>query len=449
MNNNNEFAPQSDFLKLLPDLWHGRMLILKTVIIATVAAGIISFIIPKGFDSEASLLLMPPPFKEAKDEMTSLIPKVLSVPDYEIMLQGDGVLMQAVHKVMEEAKGEKKGIWDEDDLESLKELSSLRSRMTVITEITEKNVTSMKYSPVIRLKARAGTPEQAQHLAEAWAEVSKELAVTVYKQGKTGLTDFMRSSFEDTRTMLTDLNRQIRDVEIEWNDELEQARLAKTHTRYLDYQEKIIDTNVKLAALREELASLEGDFANEQEKLELWRSPPMAAVFIGAELDKKPAKEPAPGADSNRQNGYEEEVLNPIYMELKQKIKSKRSELRSLEEYNRQMTIATDDLETELQDLRRECAVRTFERKQLDIQVSPLNSAYDTLSVKLQQAKIAETEQSNLADIKIVSEAALPDRKAFPPRTLIVLGAAVLSLMGACAYVITGGLLQRAGVKFT
>ncbi len=440
MSNTNDFAPSSDFLKIIPDLWAGRKIVVISVVAAVVLAGILSILMPETFESEAGLLLMPPPFKESKDEMTSLIPKVLSVPDYEIMLKSDGVLMEAVKKVREEAAGPKKDIWTEDDLEGLLELSSIRGRMFVSTEVTEKNVTSMKFSPVIRLKARAGTPEQAQHLAQAWAQVSEELAVSLYKKGKSGLTDFMRASFDDTRTMLTDLNREIRDVEIEWNDELENARVLKTHARYLDYHEKIMDTEMKIAATQKEIAVLEENFAKQTEKITLWKSPPMEAVFLG----DKPSKGSAP-----RDAGYEEEILSPTYVELEQKLTLKRSELSGLLEFNQQMRDNVEDLETELQDLRREAAVRTFDRKLLDIQVTPLQNAYDTLSIKLQQAKIAETEQSNLADIKIISDPALPDRKSFPPRSLIVISAAVLAGLGSCAFIIARGLLKRAGLDFS
>lgn len=448
MSTQNDFAPSVDFLKVIPDVWAGRWLILGATLAAGVIGGVIAFAMPERYEASAGLLLMPPPFKETKDELTSMIPKVLSVPDYEIMLKSDGVLSQAVKKVKEEAAGPKKDIWPEDDLALLDELSRVRGRMFVTTEVTEKSVTVTKYSPVIVLTARAGTPEQAAHLAQAWADVSETLAMTLYDKGKTGLTDFMRSSFEDTREMLTEVNRQIRDVEIEWNDELENARILKKHTRHLDYEEKIEDTDMKIAALSEEIASMEADLANEPEKVMLWKSPPMESVFMGQALGKKaqPGKETA---DGEVQFGYKEEMVNPINFELRQKLAGKRAELASAKEFNRRMREEQARLGAELQDLRREGAVRNYERRLLDIQVTPLQLAYDTLSEKLQQAKVAETEQGSLADIKIMADAVPPDRKSFPPRSLIVLASMVLAGAGALAFVVLRGLLLRAGVRFT
>lgn len=83
---------------------------------------------------------MPPPFKESKDELTSMMPKTLGVPDYEIMLHADGVLTQATAKVNHEAKTTKKDIWTQDDLDDLDQVSSLRKRMYVTTDISEKTL---------------------------------------------------------------------------------------------------------------------------------------------------------------------------------------------------------------------------------------------------------------------------------------------------------------------
>lgn len=442
----NDFAPSTDFLKILPDLWNGRAIIIRSVVAAAIASAIAAFLMPVTFESEIGLLLMPPPFKDGKDEMTQLMPKVLGVPDYEILLHSDGVLMQAVKKVQDEAKTTKKEIWpDQDDLDNLNEVSSMRTRLFVTTDISEKNVTNMKYSPVIRLTARAKTAEQAQHLAQAWGEVSQDLAKSIYTKGKVGIQEFMRSEFEDSREKLTDVNRQIRDVEIDYNDEAERTRLTKKQERLLTYEEKLTDNAIKLATLEKELAELQTSFEAQPKMLKLWKSPPMDSVFLGEQLEKKSlGKAPQPG-DAAKQYGFEEEVLNPVYTALETQVIGKKSEIASLSEFRHQMQAALDELNSDLQDLRREVAVRSYERKMLDIQMAPAKSAYEAFSVKLQQAKVAESEQANLADIKIIAEAVAPDKKSWPPRTLIVIAGVLLAIIMSVAFIVLRGYLERAG----
>jgi uncharacterized protein involved in exopolysaccharide biosynthesis len=434
----NDFAPNLELLDLLPALWDARKIIGICVAGALLVSAVLAFVLPVTYESEAGLLLLPPPFKENKDGMSGMVPKVLSVPDYEILIHNDGTLVAAVKKVKEDA-AKNPGVWDEDSLEALDELSSLRDRMYITTEVTEKNVTSMKYSPVIRLTARADTPERAQQLAQAWAIVSEEMTRELYLKGKSGLKDFMQDRFEVARDELKELNAEIRDIEIEWNDELEGARLGKKHTRRLEYEEKQTDAMVRIAATKEELASLEAAFAQETETLTLWKSPPMEAVFMQGAAG---GRQPAPKAD--RAPGYEEEVLNQTYFNIESKLVEKRAELKSMEEYYLQMAEAIDELDVELQDLRRESAVRSYERRMLDLQVDQIKSSYDLLSEKLFQAKIAESEeQSTLTDLKIVAEAQVPDKKVSPPRTLIMLAASMLAFCGACAFVVLRALLER------
>lgn len=442
----NDFAPSTDFLKILPDLWNGRKLILMSIVAAAVASAIAAFLMPVTFESEIGLILMPPPFKDSKDEMTQLMPKVLGVPDFEILLHSDGVLMEAVQKVKEEAKTTKKDIWpDQDDIDALDEVSSMRRRLFVTTDISEKNVTNMKYSPVIRLTARAKTAEQAQHLAQAWGEVSEELARTIYTKGKTGIQEFMRSEFEDSREMLMDISRQIRDVEIDYNDEAERTRLSKKQERLLTYEEKLTDNAIKLATLEKELSEMQASFEAQPKFIKLWKSPPMDAVFLGEQLEKKSLGKAPQAGDENKQYGFEEEVLNGIHTELETQIITKKSEIASLVEFRSQMQSALDQLTTDLQDLRREVAVRTYERKMLDLQMTPAKSAYEAFSVKLQQAKVAESEQANLADIKIIAEAVIPDKKSWPPRSVIVIAGAFLAAIFSTAFLVIRGYLQRAG----
>lgn len=446
----NDFAPTVDFLRLVPDLWNGRKLIAACTGVALVLSVILSLLLPVTFESETALLLLPPPFKEVKDEISSMIPKVLSVPDYEILLHSDGVLVEAIKRVKEEAKAEPK-TWPERDLEALDELSSIRKRLYITTEVTEKNVTSMRFSPVIRLTARASTPRQAQHLAEAWAEVAVETAKSLYIKGKSGMLEFMDSGFQNAKNELSDINAQIRDVEIEWNDELENARLGKKHSRLLEYEENLLDNEVKLATLQKEIEALEESQSKEQETLTIWKSPPMDAVFMQRELgtarnsasntNRKEGDDPG-----EKRYGYEEEVLNQNYFDIQAKLISKRSELSGLLEARRQFEDAISSLDAELQDLRRESAVRNFERKKLDLQVAPLKNAYELLAAKLEQVKVVESEMSNLADIKVIAEAQLPDKKSAPPRAIIVLAGAVLAFLSSAAYVVGRGVLQRSGV---
>ncbi len=398
------------YVRILREMRAHLWVIAAGTIVAALAGLVTAFLLPETYEASSTLALFPTPFKQAGGEASALIPRVLAVSDYEILLNSDGVLKQVAEKI------KALGTWSPEDIESIEEISQMRKCMDTYVEITEKTVQGVVRSPVILLKSRSDTPEKARDLAQAWAEVGEELANKLNKKGKSGLKEFITGRFDSSKQGLEGIRRQIRDVEIEYNDELEHARLAKKHERLISYEEKLVDLRMQIATTKEEIADLQKNFATEPELKTLWKSPPMTAVF----LEKTPADGKDQSPEAGKKAGYQEEVLNDTYIYLEQKLLLKNSELKGMEEHERQLAGQMESLAKELQELRAEIANRVFERKQLDLQEVPLKKSYDLLAEKLEQAKIAESEEASMPDIKQITEAVLPDRKIKPVRSLIL-----------------------------
>lgn len=388
-------------------------LVILGAFVAAIAGAGAATVLPERFESSVTLLVSPPPFKKA-EEMSMLMPQPLGVPDYNILLTSDGILMRAAAKVRA------LGTWDAEDLERLERISVLRKTFDLTTSVSQKTVSVTLYSPVIVLKAKASTAEQARDLVMAWAQVCEEVSREAYEKNKSGLLDFVEERFTNTQTELAGVAGQIRDMEIEWNDELSKAQLAKLHNRFLDYQEKIIDRKVQIETTRQEIRELEQRLANEPETIILHRSPPGEVLY-------------SPGAENAK--GYEEQVLNVIHVDTKQKLVGKQAELASMEEYVRQMESQMAEVEEKLQAQREELASKSFDRKMLNLAETPQMRSYDLLSGMLEQAKFVESDEVLLGDLRIISEAVVPDRKTWPPRTLFVL------LAGFCGFCASVGLI--------
>lgn len=408
------------FTRSVAAIWSGRLLIAGGTLAAIIAATLVAFLLPKTYESGVPLILLPTPIKQSGDAVSALIPRVLSVTDYEILLTSDGTLKEVADKIKQ------LGTWPEHDLRALDEISQLRRRMMVQLEITEKTAYGVARSPVILLKSRAGSPEQARELAQAWAQVAENLANSLYKKGKTGLKDFIETRFTDAQGELLDVRGKIRDLEIIFNDELEHERMAKKHTRLLNYEEKAVDLGMQIETTKKELEELRAQLEQEPQKLTLWKSPPMTAVFLQEQLKSGAG---ATSLEAGKQPGYSDEVLNETHIFLNQKITVKESELAGMQQHHRMLLESMEQLDKELQALREEIANRAFERRQLDLQETPLKQSYDLLANKVEQAKIAESEEAEMSDIKIVSDAVVPDRKISPKRSLIMLFGAMAGFM--------------------
>ena len=417
------------YVKLFRSLWEGRRILIAGTLICAFMAGVTSFFSAKTYESRATMVLFPTPFKLLKDEVNALLPKVLTVADYNILLKSDGVLRKVADKI------KAKGTWPKNALENINDIDKLRRRMAIDIEVVKKTAMDVERSPVMVLRATAGKPEQAQELADTWAQVAEELATELNVKGKTGLQTFVEDRFKTAEKGLISVQGKIRDIEIEWNDDLEQARMKKKNDRLLSYEEKLIDLQLNIATTKAEITNLQATLANEPDKKILWKSPPMVAVFLEKQLagDKKPD-----AAGTNETSGYKEEVINEVNVYLKQKVTLKESELKGMEEHAQKLQASMDSLAIELQALRAEVANRTFDRKQLDMQEVPLKRSYDLLASKVEQAKIADSEEANMPDIKIATGAVLPDKSLNSGRSTFI-------LFGACAGFIVAlfGLLLR------
>jgi uncharacterized protein involved in exopolysaccharide biosynthesis len=402
-------------------------LIFAGAVLAAIAGVLAVMLLPVQYQSSATLLVSPPPFKEpvAKGGIDTqplgvLMPQPLGVPDYRILLTSDGILMAAAEKV------EALGTWSEEDIADIKKISVLRKALQLKTEVAQKTVSVTQYSPIITLSATAGTAEHSRDLVQAWGQACEEISKEAYEKSKFGLLGFVQDRFDATRTDLESVSGQIRDMEITWNDELSKAQLANTHLRFLNYQEKLIDQRIKIATTLEEIAGLEISLAAEPERITLFKSPPMEAVFM--EDFKKSQKD--------KPQGYASEELNAVHVSLREKLILKRNELTSMEEFARQMESQLGEVQTELQGLREEIAKKSFDRKLLNLQETPQLRSYDLLSGMLEQAKFVESDQLLLGDIKVLSDPVLPDRKSWPPRSLFVLLAGMGGLFVSTALVL-------------
>lgn len=420
LNNDAEYrhrllSPAGYVQAVFDNIW----LIVAGAVIAGLAGAGAALLLPAQFSSSATLLVSPPPFKHA-DAMSMLMPVPLGVPDYSILLMSDGILQRAAEKVRAQ------GGWSDKEMEAINRISFLRKAMKLEAEVSQKTVSNTTYSPVIVLTSTADSPEHARQLVTAWAEVCEEVSREAYEKSKHGVLNFMENRFEDTHKQLETVAGEIRDMEINWNDELAKAQLAKLHTRFLDYQEKIQDRKVQIETTKKEIEELEASLASEPEFITLQKSPPMTAVYM------KGSKETAAG--------YTEQEINDVYVTLKQKLAEKKSELGSLEEFVHQMESQIGQVADDVRMQREELASKSYDRKMLNLAETPQMRSYDLLSGMLEQAKFVESDQLLLGDIKMISEAVLPDKKSWPPRTLFVV---IAGFCGFCVAV-SGVLLRHA-----
>lgn len=422
---------------VLKALWPSRFMMGASVLVAGVLSAAIAFFLPKVYESSATLLVMPPPFKEVtdiKEEKMGLFPRPLGVQDYAVLLQRDAVLMEVAERVG------KMVVMDPKELDVLKRPSVLRQRMSVQVTVNEKTAAGAKYSPALILTARGSSPEVAQALAQAWGEVAEQQSVDLYVKSQGDQAHYILEQFREVQTELARVFDEQQANEAAFNPEEFNLRLESMTKLLSQLEESYVTTVAEVDALRMEVQDLQARLAGEERTLVLFNSPPMTAVFLDAKLVPKDAtKSPEDEPDVL---GYRSEQLNPVYVSAAQLLVERQALLAGREEQLKTLERHLEELRKSIDAYRSKSAQLNHERKRLEKEEAVYGKSYLDLANRYQQARIAEGEEQTMADIQLVADAVLPDRKVAPARSAIVLAAMFLALLGSGAWSICRHLLK-------
>jgi hypothetical protein len=196
-----------------------------------------------------------------------------------------------------------------------------------------------------------------------------------------------------------------------------------------------------MEAARKEVEEMATRLAQEKPTVTMWKSPPTTALFLGESLN--PAGKPGETPAEDKKKGYYEETPNETYLYLQQELAHRQAALKGLEAREQSLRESIEMTKKEQEGLREEAARYNAEKKILLRQSEALTRGYDLLADKLRQAEIAESEQKNLVDLKLVANPVMPDRKVAPMRTPIVFTAALLGFILSSLAVVIRRRLQK------
>ena len=403
--------------------WAGRRLVITGTLTCVVVAIIVSLLLPNTYESSATLLLLPPPFKERgpdvrtdKTDPVGMFSKLLSATDYSALLKDDVVLLKVVDRLKE------KGLYPADIIGKLAQPSVLQRKMNVETRVVEKTTSRTEYSPVVRLTARGASPELARDLAQAWADVAVEEAGKFYKKEGPGLSGFFDKEYSQIQKDLDIVFVKQREVESAWHEESSREQLVGKAVLLTKLEDDRARAFADMEDMRKQVEDLTARLTQEKPTLTLWKSPPATALFLAGSANPPQGA----GAPDDKTKGYYEEVVNETFLYVSQELANRQATLKGLEEREKSLRQSIEGTQKELQTLREEAARYGYESKSLLRQSDAYTRGFDVLADKLRQAEIAESEQANLNDLKLVAAAVAPDKKVAPQRTLIVLAALVL-----------------------
>ena len=405
-------------------LAHTKLVIAGTAVCVIVGAAV-ALVLPKRFEATAVLLHLPSPVKEAQDrdrQPVGLFPKILDVQDYRVLLKTDGLLAKVIDRLRADA------VLPHEEVERIAPPSRIRAATKIEITVVEKTAYSSAYSPAITLYAYGQTPETAQAVAQAWAEIAVDESAGFYRKGKGAQIGFLTQRLESVQEELERVLVEHEANEAVYDPEEARVRLTTMTELLAALEEKLADASAEAEGYGQEAAELRARMTEIAPKIELLQSPPMTALFLKQALTER---SDAPGEQDDFQ-GYTTEQINPTYVEAGTFLAEADKLHRGFAERKRSLEESLAQLREELEKKRALYAQYNRIRKRLEHEENAVGRNYLTVTDRLTQAKIADTEQGDLGDLKIASPAVLPDEKVAPNRKLVVVVAALLGFCVSC-----------------
>jgi uncharacterized protein involved in exopolysaccharide biosynthesis len=185
-----------------------------------------------------------------------------------------------------------------------------------------------------------------------------------------------------------------------------------------EYELDQIQLNTEIESQQAELAAVEKDLESTSEKITLRKAPSDEAYWL---LDAAGKAKP----DSS--DVLESEVVNDVYVALREKKSSLQSAVSGLIKKREVTAAALQELRTEVEELQRNLAEQKRVRAGLERRAEILQGQYTRIAENLEAARIASADME--PDLKIAFQAVPPETKVGPHRSLTILVAAILGAL--------------------
>ncbi|HPC16153.1 MAG TPA: hypothetical protein P5318_02195 [Candidatus Hydrogenedentes bacterium] len=403
-------------------------------LLAGVVAGGLSLTMPNRYRATSVLLLAPLPITPSDTpgrafapsspaaQVGQLLVRPLSVPDYKLMFTSDEILRGLRDKMI--------SLLSDPKQKKSVSTNAIRAAMEVTTRILKQSSIEVEYQPVIELSYVSSSPELAATMANEWARLAIEMAGKLASKGREGMIDFLQNSLDSKLAELEAVDSEIERLDSEMPVDI-------WTTRVQDLSGQISKFQIELAKLNADIADAQGQLAKLSKQREstppvntLRKAPPDAAYWMIEGREK---------LDSS--NVLITEETNPVYTQVATSETLVQSELQGMLERKTAVEQQLAVLEPQLADLQKKLAATVHRRTAAQRKADALTQQQQQLSLSVGAAKIADAQKT--PEIKLMSEANVPDRKSGPQRSLMVAAAALLAMAAVAAHFFVLGALRQ------
>jgi len=402
MRDNDEY--EVDLRDYLRVLWKGKWIVIITFLVAVVTALAISYSTPKQYQTQTSLLLLPPLSTEVGGEVTGT---VFSPETYKRLALASDLLQEVIDQVYPNGGGGS--------------VDSLKSRMQVDVEQTAAKDFPGRFPLYLRVTISGTTPENLQLLAQAWAEKFTQRNTQLFLSRTAQSYDYVKQSFDEVEQSLLAKEEERMLYQQQNSEPVMEATVTALENEYTMYLQQLPLKLEELTIQEAQLSSLKEALSKQPEHFTVTRGLSNEALwnFLAAGVSAR-------NVDSLPSLTVRDQVLNSTYVNLQERVSEAEATVEGLRASVKYLQSKVDQTKEAFEERQAELVAIQTQLSKMSRDIQVLEDTYTSLSGKLQQAKIARVEGPD--PIRTVEAPLVPSRAIAPNKKMNVAVAGVLGL---------------------
>lgn len=403
-------------------LWKGKWIVIITFLVSVGTALGVSYSLPKTYQTETSLLILPPLAKEVGGEVTT--GTVFSPETYKRLALASDLLKEVIGEVYLDGGGTS--------------VSALRGQMNVEVEQTTAKDFPGRFPLYLRVTLTGTDPEKLPPLAEAWARWFTEKNAQLFLSRTAQSYEYVKQNFDEVEQELLAKEEERKLLQQENPEPVIQAEVTALQQVYESYLAELSEKRQQLANEEARLSALRLALAQEPETFSLERGLSAEALWDFLSTEVSPEE-----LASLPSLTVQDQVLNDTYVSLRGQVAGAEAEVQALRGEVAYLESKTEETRKVFEKKQVQLVEVQAELDRLDREIQVLDSAYTSLATKLQEARIARVETPN--PIRIVDAPIMPTSPIGPNKKMNVAVAGVLGLFGGVLLAFFAHYLQSEG----
>lgn len=392
-----------DYLRVL---WRQKWIIALTVLTAVVTVWFLSDIPEPKYRISASLLLLPPLASELNVDTSSA---VWAPEAYKQLALSTKVLQSVIDQLSLSPD------------EPVQTVTGLRNIMSVDVSAVGSLYDSRARQILLTLTMTCSNPQQTCVVIEIWIRTFSETFESLFQDRTARSYEYVSQNASDTQAELHAMLEQQELLLLETPIDSLRSYHDLLQSRLNSSRIRLADARRTLSRTKSLVTALENEFALQPVVYVLSQSiSPDSLVGAASELSAREIETLA-------SIQVRSEELNSTYIMLDSRIATNRAEVRALEEEIRYLEQSEQETVLLLGETNHQLVKTEAQLRELEREITLLESAYGTLMGQLQNARIALAETPN--PIQIIDEPFVPDEPIGARKVSNVAIAGFLALM--------------------